>query len=185
MSFIFPLDTSKLLILDSDSKLVFPSTSILTTPYTSPVFAITSTTTNPNFKSVYTFPLAPYLDLNKDPDVHSTVTNSIYRKVFESWLYKSDFSELFDYIKLVNGEPKLITNLKDKDNKTDDATIERKIRFIRDNILSKHRVNKLIEEFVEGTKTNWYDIEKNTYFLKELIFKYMKKKFKALVEKKN
>ncbi len=184
MSFILPLDTSKLLILDSDSKLVLPTTSILTTPYTSPVLAITTTTNNPNMKSIYTYPLAPYLDLNKDPDVHETVTNSIYRHTFNSWIYKSDFNELFDYIKIVNGEAKLISNLKDKDNKNDDSSIERKIRFIKDNVLSKHRVRKLIEEFVEGTKTNWYDIEKNTYFLKELIFKYMKKKLKALIERK-
>jgi len=176
----YKIDNSKILIIDSDSKLTYPS--IITTPYTSPVFAFTTQTNNPNVKSLYTYPLSPYLDLNKDPDVHDTVTNSIYKHVFDSWVYKSEFEELFDYIAIVNGEPKLITSLKNKDSNNESK--ERKIRFMRDHILSKHRVKKLIEEFVEGTKTNWYDIEKNTFFLKELIFKYMKKKLKALVEKK-
>jgi hypothetical protein len=178
----YKIDDSKILIIDSDSKLTFPS--IISTPYTSPVFAFTTQTNNPNLKSLYTYPLSPYLDLNKDPDVHDTVTKSIYKHVFDSWVYKSEFEELFDYITIVGGEPKLITSLKNKDSHNSSESKERKIRFMREYILSKHRVKKLIEDFVEGTKTNWYDIEKNTFFLKELIFKYMKKKLKALVEKK-
>ncbi len=190
MSFFFPLDTfkvdtSKLLVVDSTSKFLFPSTStsIITTPYTSPVLAISGPTLE-NIKPVYTFPLAPYLDLNKDPEVHDTVVSSVYRQTFQNWLYTSDFEELFQYIKIVNGDAKLITSSKEKDKHYDNGSIDKKVRFIRDNILSRGRVKKILEEFVDGTRTNWYDIEKNTFFVKELIFKYMKKKLKALVEKK-
>ncbi len=85
----------------------------------------------------------------------------------------------------MNGEAKLSLE-KDGNNYNDSRTIEKKIRFIKDYILSRKRVKKIIEEFVYGTKTNWYDVEKNSYYVKDLIYRYMKKKLKALIQiKKN
>jgi hypothetical protein len=187
MNVLFPigLDRNKLLIIDNDKSFFTPGVSVISTPFTNPVLAITSeSNTNPNFKSVYTFPLTPSQDLNYDPEVHDVVTSSIYRQTFEKWIYNSEFEDIFNYIKIVNGEPKLITNTKDKDRNFDNYSVEKKIRFIKDNILSRGRVKKILQEFVEGTRTNWYDIEKNTYYVKDLIYRYIKKKLKALVEKK-
>jgi len=188
MSFYFPisLDTNKLIIVDSDpaSKLLLPTTSIISTPYTSPVLAISSTTTNPNVKSLMTFPLLPAYDLNKDAEVHDIVTSSIYRQTFDSWMYNDEAKEILEYIKVSDGNVKLISAKKEKDKNFDSSVVEKKIRFLKDYILSRSRVKKILTEFVEGTNTNWYDIEKNTYFVKDLVLKYMKKKIKAIVEKK-
>ncbi len=169
---------SKINMIDSITS---SPVSIISTPYTDPVLAVT--TKVDNLTSMYTFPLAPNLDLNRDPYVHDTVTDSIYKQIFREWVYESDFEGLFKYIKIVNGHPKLITKAdKEGTNKKEDRDI--KVRFMKDYILSRGRVKKLIEEFIDGTRTNWYDIEKNTYFVREFVYKYMKKKLKALVDKK-
>jgi len=147
-----------------------------------PVIAITGNGTD-LIKPIFTIPLDPALDLNRDPEVHQTVTNSIYRQVFQDWLYTSDFEEVYRYIKIVGGQARLVSG-SERDTKTDSISIDKKIRFIKDYVISHSRVRKLLDEFVEGTRSNWYDIEKNVFFVKELILKYMKKKLKALAEEK-
>lgn len=187
MSFYFPvsIDTNKLLIIDSSYNYLFPYTNtIITTPYTSPVLAISSATNYPNLKSVYTYPLAPAYDLNKDVEVHDIVTNSVYKQTFDSWIYNDEAKDILGYIRVSDNSVKLISNKKDKDNNFSSSNVEKKIRFLKDYILSRSRVKKILIEFVEGTNTNWYDIEKNTYFVKDLVLKYMKKKIKAVIEKK-
>ena len=184
MSILFPVDHSKIVLVDSDTNPFLPKAVIspmIATPITNSLIAITP---DPNIKRLFNYPLLPQYDLNYDLDVHENVTSSIYRKVFESWLYKSDFEDLFRYIKVVNGEAKLVTSLKETDSSKDSSSVEKKIRFMKDHILSRGRVKKILEGFVEGTKTNWYDIEKNNYFVKDLIYRYMKKKLKTLVEMK-
>ncbi len=179
------INDPKILIIDSQTSPLLPKAVIspyITTPLTNSLVTVTP---NPDFKPFYTTPLLPQYNLNYDTDVHENVTSSIYRKIFNSWLYKSDFEDLFKYIKIVNGEAKLSLE-KDGNNYNDSRTIEKKIRFIKDYILSRKRVKKIIEEFVYGTKTNWYDVEKNSYYVKDLIYRYMKKKLKALIQiKKN
>lgn len=134
--------------------------------------------------TLYRFPLEPYYDLNLDPNVHQTVANSVYKKVFEDWIYGNEFSDLFGYLQIVNDRVSLISE-KHKDKSYNEFDKNKKIRFMSEHILSRRRVKKLIQHFVDNTKTNWYDVEKNNYFVKELIHRYMKKKLKALVEKKN
>ncbi len=182
MSILFPTD-SKVIIVDSETSPFLPKAVInpyVATPITGSLITVTP---NPDFKPIFAAPLLPQYNLNYDPDVHENVTSTVYRKVFESWIYKSDYEDLFKYIKIVNGEAKLTTG-KDGDKSNDSASLEKKIRFIKDHILSRSRVKKILEDFVSGTKTNWYDIEKNSYFVKDLIYRYMKKKLKTLIELK-
>ena len=90
------------------------------------------------------------------------------------------------YIKIVNGKAKLAT---DKDGGNSDS-IDKKVRFLKDYILSKHRVRTILEDLVYGYSTgykiNWYDcVNKYEHIVKDLIHHYMKKKLKRLIEKKN
>lgn len=179
------INPNNVLLVDSDSKIVLPGTSIISTPYTNPVLAITTPVESKPYSTLMTFPITPALDLNRDPDVHDTVTNSIYRQLLQNWLYSSEYEEVFKYIKLVDDRPRLITSFKEKDRNMSSSAVERKITFIKDNIITKNRIKKILEDFVYSTRTNWYDIEKNTYYVKDLIMRYIKKKLKALVEKKS
>lgn len=172
------LDTSKIVVVPDRFGLLPPAPQFIKT--ISPVIAFSG---DQVLKPIITFPLDPSLDLNRDPNVHRTVTDSIYKQTFQEWLYSRDFEEVFKYIKIVGGEPKLVSG-SERDHRASDENIDKKIRFIRDNILSYERVRKLIEEFIDGTRTNWYDVEKNIFFVKELILKYIKKKLKTLAEEK-
>ena len=172
------LDPTKLVIVPDRFNLLPQVPQIINTM--SPMIAFSN---NQFLKPFVSYPLDPSLDLNRDPNVHRTVTDSIYKYTFQEWLYSRDFEEVFKYIKIVGGEPKLVSG-SERDHNGSDAHIDKKIRFIRDHILSYERVRKLIEEFLDGTRTNWYDVEKNIFFVKELILKYMKKKLKTLAEEK-
>ena len=184
VNFVYPyyaVDQSKILLIDSDSKIIMPqvlqsSLPISTISTTLPTAVIPSYTyTNPYIK----VPLDPRLDLNRDPDVHETVINSIYRYLFNGWIYESKFKDLYKYISIVDGRATI-----KRDYSNNDSNIDIKIRFMKDNIISRMRIEKIIREFVQNTSTNWYDVEKNSMFIKDIIFKYMKKKLKTLKDKK-
>jgi len=177
MSYTYPLQQFNVVYLDDKTKqplaVINP---MLVTP------EITIQPSNFVIKQQPSYPLLPENNLNLDPSVHKSVTNSIYRKVFESWIYKGDFKDLFKYITVINGQVKL--NTKYTKNTHSDIT-EKKIDFMKDKILSIHRVKHILQEYVDGTKSNWYDIDKEDFFVKDLIYRYMKKKLKKLVELKN
>lgn len=183
----FPIDTNKIILVDSDSKIIVPSvfpyvhTPVSNISQLSPHF----TTMNDTKNKVFAMPLEPYIDLNQDKDTHIIVTNSIYKQLYDSWIYKTKYNgEAFQYITIKDGQPKLITDINKKDHSHDEITIQKKAMFVKNNILSKDRIKKLLQELVDETKINWYDMEKNIYFVKEIVFKYIKKKLMKLVEKK-
>ena len=136
---------------------------------------------NTSIKPIVTFPIAPHLNLNLDPRVHEQMTEYFYNKTFNDWIY-DEFADVLGYVKLVSGEPKLISSL--SEHKSSGEATSSKIRFLKDKILSRSRVHKILEQFISETRTNWYELEKNSYFVKDLIKRYMKKKIKALIESK-
>lgn len=173
------LNTSNVVVIpDTRVSLLPPAPALIKT-----ISPIVTFSTDQVLKPIVTFPLDPSLDLNRDPQVHRTVTDSVYKQTYQEWLYSSDAEDIFRYIKIVGGEPRLVSG-SERDNSTRSENIDKKVRFIRDHILSYDRVRKLIEEFIDGTRTNWYDVEKNVFFIKELVLKYIKKKLKALSEEK-
>lgn len=177
-SVITGLDKSNLFIINDKINLLPPAVPVIKT-----IAPIISFSGDQILRPIVTYPLDPSLDLNRDPNVHRTVTDSIYKQTFQEWLYSSDAEEVFRYIKIVGGQARLVSG-SERDNRTSGDNIDKKVRFIRDHILSYERVRKLIEEFIDGTRSNWYDVEKNAFFIKELILKYIKKKLKALAEEK-
>ena len=191
MNYFFPTNylnpsNSKIIVVDPETSPFMPKAVIspyITTPITGSLLAVTP---NPDFKPIFTTPLLPENNLNYNPDVHENVTNTVYRLVFNKWVFKSSYKDFFKYIKIVNGEAKLAT---DKDGDKSNDSIDKKVRFLKDYILSKHRVRTILEDLVYGYSTgykiNWYDcVNKYEHIVKDLIHHYMKKKLKRLIEKK-
>lgn len=131
-------------------------------------------------------PLMPSLDLNKDPKVHAQMTNYFYFKTIDKWLY-DDLLSLLNYVKVSNGRASLISNLHDKSGNTDkdsQETIETKIKFIEEEILSDDNMYKILKKFIRETGVQWYELEKNQSMVKSFIKRYVKKKLERMVEAK-
>lgn len=167
-------------IITSDSSIPFIP-SLLTIP-TYPNLPIISSV-NP----IISFPLHPSLDLNKDRKLQEMMTKFFYYKTLDKWLKKEkDMLELLNYLRVTNGNVEVITpeqkNTQGNDNQ---QLIDTKVNFIEKNVLSKDDVYRILKKFVRETSTNWYDLEeKGTYFVKEIIKKFIKNKFKDVLENK-
>lgn len=165
--------------LSSDSPLPYvPSV------YISPIKPIVPVVTQPVM-----FPLHPSLDLNRDPKLHKMMTDYFYYKTLDKWLRREkDMLDLLNYLYATDSKVDVLNSMNDyKESNIDkdtQATVDKKIEFIEKHILSKDGIYNILKNYVKETSTSWYDLEKNTYFIKELIRKYLKKKLIHLIEGK-
>lgn len=143
------------------------------------------TTTNP----LVSFPIHPSLDLNRDPELRKMVTKYFYYKTLDKWLKKEKYMlDILNYLKYSNGKVSLINNISEYNpvNNDDADIIDSKVDFIEKNILDKDDVYNILSKYVRETGTNWYDLEeKGTFFIREIIHKYLEKKLKKAVEIKS
>jgi hypothetical protein len=147
-----------------------PFSAIATTTYRKTGNVSTITT---DYAPVITYPITPGLNLNLDPKVHDQLTNYYYYKTLDKWLL-SDMSDILKYLTYSNGSVK-----PGKSSSSDtDQSVRAKIKYIEDNVFSKSGMYKLLNEYVLTYGVNWYDLERNSFQLKELIRAYLKKKLK-------
>lgn len=167
-------------IITSDSSVPFIP-SLLTVPNFPNIPIISSI--NP----IISFPLHPSLDLNRDHKLHEMMTKFFYYKTLDKWLKKEkDMLELLNYLKVTNGNVELTSPSEQSTaNNDNQQTIDTKVDFIEKNVLSKDDVYRILKKFIRETSTNWYDLEeKGTYFVKEIIKKFIKSKFKEALASK-
>lgn len=143
------------------------------------------TTTNP----LISFPLHPSLDLNRDSKLHEMMTKYFYYKTLDKWLKKEkDMLDLLNYLRVTDRGVELVNNLNEYKSNVDNdnqQSIDKKVAFIEKNILSKDDVYHILKKYVKETSTNWYDLEeKGTYFIKEIIKNFIKKKLISAIEEK-
>ncbi len=124
--------------------------------------------------SKYRFPLATAYDLNKDPNTHEIVTNSIYKQFYEEWVYEDDFKDIVSRLKVSGRRVKIVS----KGNKiTPNASdMQPIIEYLKHSILKRGSLERILREMVVETNINWYEVEKNIYFVKEVLHKYLRKK---------
>ena len=177
------------LIISSDTPIDYiPSVTILPQlPMVQQVFPFV-TGINP----MVTYPIHPSLDLNNDKDLRKKVTKYYYYKTLDKWLKKqTDMLDILNYFKINNnGGVELIKNMNeynpkntDKDSQID---VDKKVYYIEKNLLSRDNVYDIIKKYVKETRTNWYDLhEKSTFFIKELIKKFLQTKITNLIQSGN
>lgn len=127
--------------------------------------------------------LSSYENLNIDPRIHHRLSKFFRFKVLDNWLY-DDLSKLLGYIKISNGNPRIIKNMdeyKDDENESDKKTKKIKIEYIEKYVLSVDVVYKILLKFTESTNTTWVDLPKNEYFVKQTLEIGIRKQFKRLM----
>lgn len=155
----------------------------------SPFPLIPSITLNPiltlNVPSHTIIPLHPSLNLNNDPRVHQQVSKYFLYKTLDDWLY-DDLLDLLNYLIIEGKNIRLLKNLDEyKSDRVDSdtlKTIELKADWIHRHILTIDKVKHLLKKYVEETNTNWYDLYKNNYFVKDAIKQYIKRKLRQSIK---
>lgn len=175
-----PIPNFSPIILTSDSPVPFIP-SLLTVPAIPTVPIIT--TTNP----LVSFPIHPSLDLNRDPNLHQMMTKYFYYKTLDKWLKKEkDMLELLNYLKVTDKGIEVVEPEKNNSQYDNQLVVDKKVDFIENNVLSKDDIYNILKKYVRETNTNWYDLEeKATYFIKEIIKKFIKKKFESALQRSN
>jgi hypothetical protein len=172
---VYPSATS---IYPSATSMYPSATSVYTTPsvYTTNLVPTGATVIIPGPVTLPTF-----LDLNKDSRVQKQVSKYFMYKTLDKWLY-DDMSDLFDYFKVdVNGA-RLLHNLSEhSEAKKSPEDVEKIISYVEQYILTYDTMKRILTGFVASSKANWYDLQKNEYFVKEIIHKKLLGIIKATI----
>jgi len=119
-----------------------------------------------------------YKNLNVDPTVHEKISKYYYYKVLDKYL-DDDLKHILNYFVIQNDKVVRIKSLNDYKEMTADKdsseTREKKIKYIEDNVLSVRIIKRILKKYVKETGTNWYDLPKQGYYVKDFIGKHIKK----------
>jgi hypothetical protein len=135
------------------------------------------------------WPIDNSLNMNLNPDVQNSMKDFFYYKTIDKWLYnEEDMLDLLNYLRVTDKGIDVLNKLDDYKetniNKDNQATVERKVDFIENNILSKSNVFKILKNYIAETNTNWFDLEKNSYQVKKIIKKYIRTKLINMIQAK-
>ncbi len=193
------------LVIDVETRtpIISPLHSPLSTPLIVSPFRSTTTYTTPSLRTpaiVSMFdPLRPVLTvssvhasdiesgLNYDPLAQEQIRDYIHNTFLNKWLPK-DFPSVLRHLKVVDGKVKVVqySSSKDKDgNKIVDETSkednEKKLDFIEEHILDKHRTRKVLVKIITENNMKWYNLPHNEGLVKNFLAHYVKGKLEEMV----
>lgn len=108
--------------------------------------------------------LSTYYDLNTDPKIHNKVAKYFYYKILDKWLLGS-LKDLLGYVTIKGGKARLTRKKSSKDSQ---KVIEKKIKFLEDNVFTFRDVLNILRRVVDEDNVKWVDLYKKTYSLKKV-----------------
>jgi hypothetical protein len=154
---------------------------------------LTNNPINPKTASTYVSYTGPnnnivtygvFNDLNKDKNVSKTITKYYYYKLLDKWLFK-DLLPLVAFVEFVDGKPRLIRNLADYNmaklvNEPTDS-IEKKIDYLADVLISKEMVKHVLKKFMNKHNLRWSVLNDYEPELKQYFLKYIREKLEDAI----
>lgn len=137
------------------------------------------TSTNP---LVSQYVLGDTCDLD---NIKEDMSKYFHYKLLDKWLYEDKKSKaLLKYLTVTDGHVKLIRKIDKVDDvaKNSQDVIDKKVKYIEDNVLSRDEVLLILKRFVESTRISWCSLQKNGFLVREAICKTLKNKLKRLIE---
>lgn len=179
-------------IFVTSSSPVIPIVKQIITPVTSPVVSpvlVDSRTSIGNPRPVLALTSVPYLTTGKavvydsgigdNPLARMDTINYFRYKFLDKWLY-SHSSDLLKHLKMYNNEAVVIKSQDEVKNndvtKDSEKVLLAKSDFIGDNILTKRKVEKILDTIVYENNMKWYDLPYNEEVVKRAFSKYIKRK---------
>lgn len=128
-----------------------------------------------------------YEDVNQDPDLRNRVVRWYYVHLRDQWLYTDpELRSLAQYFKLAptaNGGQRavMVSTVDGAQNKPitdDDSTIKKLLYPIRDHLLSKRRIAKVLEAYADKHDIKWWDLQDDKYHarIRHYMFRELKRK---------
>lgn len=126
--------------------------------------------------------IVEYENLNNDPTLIKKVTKYFFEKTMNSWLY-SDFEDLLLYLVIDKNKVKVISNKKELEkNKRDKnmKTIEMKVNFIADYVMTKYDMKSFLRKFALKTGLDLWQLKENKSHVKKSLYKKLKSNLEKL-----
>ena len=183
--------------LSSDSTIIMTQSPVFSPSITQSIPVVSSDyddalLDSPVLSSVnltYSKPIAGfYQNMNTDPELRDRMVKHFYLyKTLGDWIY-DDLLDVLNYFKVdEKGDVHLIKSMDEYKETTVDADsdsdIEKKIKYMRNNVFKRKHMAKILKSFVERTKTNWYDLPKREKRIKKTINKFLKRRLRKMIKK--
>jgi len=123
-----------------------------------------------------------FIDLNKDPDVQFRFIEYYFRHTYEDWIPKGDMRDLLNYLNVSGDKVSIVKTEKEyeanKAKKESEGTMDKKIEFLKNEIMNHTKIAKILEEYVDYKNVNWYDLKEYKDNIHKYIKKYLTKKLR-------
>jgi len=133
-------------------------------------------TTNPILPAVHV--PRRYQDLNADQELRQRMTSYYYSKLYDQWIY-SDFYFMLKNLK-VKGD-KIYVTRKNLDKNPNESEIQSKIDFLKHRVFTRDVVYRLLIQYTDRSRTNWYDLKINKQHVKSLLRHKLAKAIRQLL----
>jgi hypothetical protein len=133
-------------------------------------------TTNPILPAVHV--PRRYQDLNADQELRQRMTSYYYSKLFDQWVY-SDFYFMLKNL-VVKGN-KISVTRKNFDKNPTESDIQRKIDFLKHRVFTREVVYRLLIQYTNRSRSNWYDLKINKQHVKALLRHKLAKAIRQLL----
>lgn len=123
----------------------------------------------------------PTVDLSSDPDIIEKIMNYLRYKTLDKWLWdEENLKSILGYFVIKDGKVEYIAKIEDKKKHPLDGKeeIEKKIKFIEHELLSKKRMYKILNKVMSDTGAKWVELPKIETVVKDYIKKFLKQRIK-------
>jgi hypothetical protein len=121
-------------------------------------------------------------DVNDDPELRKRMTKYFFHKFKNDWLYQS-LTELQKYLEIKDGQVQFVKSI-DSYSKTNESS-DQKIKFIHEEVFTKHEMLTFLDKYVRKYNVNWYDLKtKHKHDVQDQLQHKIKNHMKKLVLEK-
>jgi hypothetical protein len=123
--------------------------------------------------------------MNDNYYAQKQMTNYLYYRVLDKWLYDDDMCHILKYLKVSGNSVSVVSSINDyKDNKICNDSIEdveKKVDFIESNIFSQQSMRKVLVKITQELGYKWYDLPTRESIVIEAVGKYIRRKLKEKI----
>lgn len=171
----------------SSSFVMTPVSKVIMSPYNTKI--ITTNMYTPINTNVFNTTYEIDTGLNDSYMAQSDMTKYMLYRILDKWLYTDEMCHLLKYLKVSGNKVERITYESEmKSNKIcNDSVehIEKKADYIEEHFLGISEMRKILKRIIDELGYKWYDLPRRELLVVDAVERYLHKKLKEKVGKKN